>query len=170
VLTQVLTLNIKTMEAKQDKCTQMVLTDPAEPIVHLVGDDSHGGYGVGSASCISWSQTEIIHRVASIGRKVSAKLVSMAIVEEPTIRNEYSGLRHRVDIPVGGPYTLHLSAFGTSRSEVLSGVGQSVSEGLRCKTLWVPIKALRLESRDLYSIIPYAPGAEQPISNKTKTR
>lgn len=48
----------------------------------------------------------------------------------------------------------------TSRSEVLSGVGQSVSEGLSCKTLWVPIKAIRLENRYLYSIIPYAPGTE----------
>ena len=100
MLTQVLTLNIKTMEATQEeKRTLMVLNDPAEPIVHLVGADSHGGYGVGSASCISWPHMEIIHRVASVGLEALVMLVNMPLAEEQTIRNENIGLRLRIDIP-----------------------------------------------------------------------
>lgn len=77
------------------------------------------------------------------------------------------------DIPIGD---LHRPSLPTDRSRgtyafrSTVSVGRSVSEGFLCKTLWVPIKAIRLESRDLYSIIPYAPGAEQTITRKTKTQ
>jgi hypothetical protein len=107
VLIRVLTLNTKTMSNTSRKMHPDGAYRPCRTDSSPRGADSHGGYGVGSASCISWSQTEIIHRVASAGLEALVMLVNMPLAEEPTIRNEHIGLRLRIDIPVdNGLYVL----------------------------------------------------------------
>lgn len=72
MLTQVLRLNIKTMQAIQvEKCTQLVLTDPVDPIVSR--------YRRRTTTCVD-TQMEITGVVMVVGRKVSAKLVRMAVL------------------------------------------------------------------------------------------